>query len=127
MLPVCVFSMHSFVLMSSWYRHILIEIHALEGKMYRQETPKNKQPALDLKAEILIDGIMLRACIPKDLECKVMVAMRNSEEKKCLKSGVLEIWFPCLRNSTPSEKARKILAFCRWLTQRAEINITASM
>lgn len=95
--------------------------------MYHQETPKKKQPTLRLKVEILIDGIMLRAHIPKDIECKVMVAMRNSEEKKCLKNGVLEIWFPCLRNSTPSEKARMITTFCRWLSIRSQILVSASV
>jgi hypothetical protein len=95
--------------------------------MYRQEAPKQKRPKLNLKVEILIDGMMLSAPIPKDLECKVMVAMRNSDEKKCLKGGTLEIWFPCLRNSTPTEKVRKISAFCRWLTRRSQILVTASI
>jgi len=95
--------------------------------MYRQAAPKQKRPTLNLKVEILINGMMLRAHIPKDLECKVMVAMRNSDEKKCLKEGILEIWFPCLRNSTPPEKVRKITAFCRWLTRRSQILVTASV
>ncbi len=95
--------------------------------MYHQEAPKTKLPRINLKVEIQIDGIMLSANIPKHLECKVMVAMRNSEEKKCLKEGTLEIWFPCLRNSTPSEKAKKISAFCRWLTRRSQINVMASV
>ena len=95
--------------------------------MYHQERPKTEQPKLNLNVQIHIDGIMLRAHIPKALECKVMVAMRNSEEKKCLKSGVLEIWFPCLRNSSPTEKARKIITFCRWLTIRSQILVSASV
>lgn len=95
--------------------------------MYHQAAPKQKLPKIDLKVEIQIDGVMLSAQIPKDLECKVMVAMRNSEEKKCLKEGTLEIWFPCLRNSTPIEKVRMIMTFCRWLTRRSQIQVTASI
>lgn len=95
--------------------------------MYRQICPNAQQPQLNLKAHIEIDGIMLRARVPKELECKVMVAMRNSDEKKCLREGVLEIWFPCLRNHSPHEKARRIIAFCRWLAKRSQLRVAATL
>jgi hypothetical protein len=95
--------------------------------MYHQEAPKPKRPTLRLDVTIKIDGMMLSAPIPKDLECKVMVAMRNSEEKKCLTEGMLQVWFPCMRNTTPTEKATKIEAFCRWLTRRSDILVLANV
>jgi len=95
--------------------------------MHSYTRPKtDARPKLELQVEVLLGGsLILRSHIPADLECKVMVAMRNSSEKKCFKEGILEILLPCLKNSSPRDKTKKVTAFCRWLSIRSDIRVSA--
>lgn len=98
-------------------------------RVYHQKCPsKEQRTELPLKVEIHTNGsLILRGKVSEELEPKVMVAMRNSLEKKCFKDGVFEVLLPCLRKSSPSEKAQKVIAFCRWLSMRSGLRVTAQV
>lgn len=96
--------------------------------MYHQEVPKVARPQLKFEVEILINGsLILRVPIPSELEPKVMVALRNSAEKKRLNEGTLEVLLPCMRNASPADKANRIIAFCRWLARRSSVQVSATI
>ena len=96
--------------------------------VYRQKVPQEEKPTLELSVEPDIEGsLILRAAIPPELEPKVMVAMRNATEKKCFRDGMLEILLPCLRKHNQAEKQIKLNGFCRWLSLRSGITVTATL
>jgi len=96
--------------------------------VYRQSVPREERPTLELSAIPDIEGsLILRAEVPPELEPKVMVAMRNATEKKYFKDGMLEILLPCLRKHSQAEKQIKLNGFCRWLSLRSGITVTARL
>ena len=93
--------------------------------MYHQEVPKRQQLTLSLAVHVESNGpLILKGEITEELEPKVMVAMRNSREKKCLENGILTILLPCLAQSSSDVKHQKILAFCRWLSIRSDVRVS---
>jgi hypothetical protein len=94
--------------------------------MYR--CTREKKPQLVLSVTVLHNGALQLACdVPKEIESRIMVAMRNSLQKKCYRDGKLEILISCLRNSSPSEKEERLKGFCERLTRRSDVEIIAQI
>lgn len=85
-------------------------------------------PKLKFQVRQIVGGpLAVSAAIPQELEPKIMVAMRNALWKKYFKDGTLEILLPCLTNTTPEERNKKVEAFCKWLSRRSGVAVTAIM
>ena len=94
--------------------------------MYRYT--REEMPKLRLSVRVLSDGALLLCCdVPKDLEAKILVAMRNLLQMKCYRKGRLEVLIKCLRNSTPTEKQERLTGFCEGLSRRSGVEILAQI
>lgn len=89
---------------------------------------REKKPKLSLSVQVLENGALQLTCrLPPELESKIMVAMRNSVQKKCFRDGILEVLLECLRKSTPTEKEEKLQGFCSRLERRSGVEIVAQI
>ena len=94
--------------------------------MYQHRREIVRKPTLQLRVSVQVNGALMLTCeVPEHLQCKIGCALRNSMQKKYFREGKLEILLNCMRNSSPTEKAEKLKAFCERFSLRSGITITA--